>query len=93
MNNIEKKELELRKQKNQILDNLLAKINEEEKNEQEMNLMIQTMNQKRIENELIRKNEIKNQKRRRIEYLLEDNNNLKIDIIKKEYNHKLELKE
>ena len=88
MNNLEQKELELRKQKNQILDNLLAKINE-----QEMNLMMQTMNQKRIENDLIRKKEIKNQKRRRIEYLLEDNNNLKIDIIKKEYNHKLELKE
>ena len=81
MNNLEQKELELRKQKNQILDNLLAKINEQEKNEQEMNLMMQTMNQKRIENDLIRKKEIKNQKRRRIEYLLEDNNNLKINII------------
>ena len=48
MNNLEQKELGFRKQKNKILDNLLAKINEPE-----MNLMMQTMNQKRIENDFI----------------------------------------
>ena len=90
MNDLEQKELELRKQNNKILDNILAIKNEEEKNEQNFNLMMQTMNQKRMENYLIRKNEIKNLKRRRIENLYEENKQLKLDIIEKENNNKLE---
>ena len=56
MKYLKQKELELKKQNNQILDDILAKANEDEKNEQEFNLMIQAMNQKRMENYLIRKN-------------------------------------
>lgn len=55
MNDLEQKELELRKQSNKILDNFLAKKNEEEKKQQEFNLMLQAMNQKKMENFLIKK--------------------------------------
>ena len=92
MNYSQAKELEQLKENNLLLDKILEKNNEIEKEKQEMNLFLQEMAQKQRETELRQKNEIKNIKRRHIENLAQKNSNIKLEILENENEHKLDLK-
>ena len=76
--------LAIQKENNIVLDQALAKVNEQERNIQNLELALQNVRHKQIENYLIQRNEIKKEKQREIKKEIEIKNELSINILQKE---------
>ena len=85
--------LAIQKENNIVLDQALAKVNEQERNKQNLELALQNVRHKQIENYLIQRNEIKKEKQREIKKEIEIKNELSINILQKENEHELQLQE
>jgi hypothetical protein len=76
-----------------VLNKTLEEMNEQERNRQNLELILQKEKHEMIENYLIKRNEIKRENQRQIRRLYETNNDLSNNILQEENEHKLKIKE
>lgn len=86
-------DIELQRNNNIILNEAIARINEQEREKQRLELLHQKNEHEQMENYFIKRNEFRKEEERNIEYLYKKNSELNIDILEDEKEHKLDLKE
>lgn len=93
MNDFYQNVIEERKEENKLRDYLLSKQNERIRRCNEIKLMRQEIGQNEIENFWMRDNEIKREKMNAMRKLMKDNSKLENDILKKENEQALKIKQ
>ena len=93
MNDFDQNVIEERKEENNLRDYLFSKQNERKRTYNEIKLMKQEIEQDEIEDFWMRDNEIKREKMNAMRKLMKDNSKLENDILKKENEQALKIKQ